>query len=338
MAKEQGRMIFVDCYTEWCVPCKGMDKLVFNQDSVADFFNKNFVNVKLDMEKGEGPEALKTYSIGAFPTYLLFDKDGKQVYKFVGGMPADEFMAKIRIGMNPENELALREKRYAAGDRDHVLLRGLIEQKFKQKDADAGTALAREYYNMLSPAEKIRPENWFLFGEGYNSRYMSAIGSVNFGYLLENYPAFVASNGKEKVDAKINYVFTSLAKNCLASYYFQNHPFDIAEFEGFKQQIQSSQIPEKKELLLMVEIAIGAGEKDARKIGRLLARHVDTFSPQGQGVVIDYTTFCNNVDRSYPCIQEITQKIKKTSKNDILIKFCEDFAGRVAAKGNDKNE
>ncbi|MDR6784518.1 thioredoxin-related protein [Pedobacter africanus] len=338
LAKERGKMIFVDCYTVWCVPCKGMEKLVFSQDSVADFFNSHFINVKLDMEKGEGPAALKTYSIGAFPTYLLFDREGKEIYKFVGGMPANEFMAKIRIGMNPENEAATREKRYAAGDRDHALLRGLIVQRFRQKDAAAGTALAREYYNMLSPAEKTRPENWFLFGEGYDSRYMSEIGSINFNYLLENYAAFVAANGKEKVDAKINYVFTWLAKNCLASYYFKNHPFDRAEFEKFKQQIQSSQVPGKKELLVLVDIAIGAGEKNPGKVGKLLARYVDGFSAQSQSVVIDYTSFCTALGRSYPYIQEISQKIKKTSKNDILIRFCEDYASRVVAKKNGKNE
>ena len=48
-ASSVGKLVFVDCYTEYCGPCKTMDALVFTLDSVADFFNSTFVNVKLDM-------------------------------------------------------------------------------------------------------------------------------------------------------------------------------------------------------------------------------------------------------------------------------------------------
>ena len=52
-AKEQNRLIFMDCYTVWCGPCKGLAQDVFPQKQVGDFFNAHFVNVKYDMEKGD---------------------------------------------------------------------------------------------------------------------------------------------------------------------------------------------------------------------------------------------------------------------------------------------
>jgi len=58
-AKAEGKMIFVDCYTSWCGPCKMLARDVFTQKKVGDFFNKNFISVKLDMEKGEGKELRK---------------------------------------------------------------------------------------------------------------------------------------------------------------------------------------------------------------------------------------------------------------------------------------
>ena len=54
-AKKEKKLIFVDCYTSWCGPCKMLAKNVFTQDKVADFYNTEFVCVKMDMEKGEGP-------------------------------------------------------------------------------------------------------------------------------------------------------------------------------------------------------------------------------------------------------------------------------------------
>lgn len=77
-AKKQNRLIFMDCYTVWCGPCKGLSQDIFPQKQVGDFFNAHFVNVKYDMEKGDGKmlrEKYKEYIIG-FPTLLLIDSDG----------------------------------------------------------------------------------------------------------------------------------------------------------------------------------------------------------------------------------------------------------------------
>ncbi|GAH00631.1 unnamed protein product, partial [marine sediment metagenome] len=53
-AKAENKLIFVDAYTTWCGPCKWMSKNVFTEGKVGDYFNESFVNVKIDMEKGEG--------------------------------------------------------------------------------------------------------------------------------------------------------------------------------------------------------------------------------------------------------------------------------------------
>ncbi len=45
-AKTENKLIFIDVYTAWCGPCKKMDKLVFTNDTVADFFNQYFVSIK----------------------------------------------------------------------------------------------------------------------------------------------------------------------------------------------------------------------------------------------------------------------------------------------------
>ena len=76
-AKNENKLVFVDCYTEWCGPCKEMAKYVFTLDSVGAFFNKNFVNVQLDMEKGEGKPAVVKYHIEAYPSFLLLDEIGR---------------------------------------------------------------------------------------------------------------------------------------------------------------------------------------------------------------------------------------------------------------------
>ena len=53
-AKAENKLVFVDCYTSWCGPCKYMLNNVFVLPEVGEFFNEHFVNVKYDMEQGEG--------------------------------------------------------------------------------------------------------------------------------------------------------------------------------------------------------------------------------------------------------------------------------------------
>lgn len=52
-ARAEGKLLFVDCYTTWCGPCKNMTNNVFPQKAAGDYFNPRFVCIKVDMEKGE---------------------------------------------------------------------------------------------------------------------------------------------------------------------------------------------------------------------------------------------------------------------------------------------
>lgn len=54
------------CYTSWCGPCKQMAQTTFVDPEVAVFFNEKFINVKVDMEKGEGKELKDRYHVKAY--------------------------------------------------------------------------------------------------------------------------------------------------------------------------------------------------------------------------------------------------------------------------------
>jgi thiol:disulfide interchange protein len=92
-AKKENKLIFMDAYTSWCAPCRFMAANVFTDQSVGEYYNAHFVNLKVDMENGEGPDLSRRYSVMAYPTLLFIDGNGEVKSRTMGGKPASEFIA-----------------------------------------------------------------------------------------------------------------------------------------------------------------------------------------------------------------------------------------------------
>ena len=135
LSKKLDKPIFLDCYTVWCAPCKAMAKEVFPLKEVGDFMNQNFINVKLDMEKGEGIDLYNKYKeyIPGFPTFLLFNSKGEIMHQVAGYTAADKFILKMKDGLKENTWIAYSTK-YKAGERDWNFLQSylkLLEDAFQ---------------------------------------------------------------------------------------------------------------------------------------------------------------------------------------------------------------
>lgn len=86
------KYIFVDAYATWCGPCKLLKATTFTDQKAAAFYNANFINVAIDMEKGRGPELARQWGLTAYPTLIIFDQTGKPVLGSVGYIKADDLL------------------------------------------------------------------------------------------------------------------------------------------------------------------------------------------------------------------------------------------------------
>lgn len=126
-AQAENKLLFVDCYTQWCGPCKMMANTVFPDSTLGAWMNSKFVCMKIDMEKGEGPELGKRYDVNAFPTFLVLNHEGKLQGRTVGGMSADKFSHVIDSVIN-NNKLAAMTAEYDGGRRDAAFLKDYMAE------------------------------------------------------------------------------------------------------------------------------------------------------------------------------------------------------------------
>lgn len=193
-AEKEKKIIMLDAYASWCGPCKWMAKNIFTTAEVGDFFNSNFVNAKIDMEKGEGVELAKKYGVQAYPTFLFINSKGEIVHRVCGGMEAPEFIGQGKAAMDDQSNYASLKKRFKENPKENALA------FFEAADGacDNVSAELDTYLKTLSKDEVVTPSNFKLV---YN--VLSSYDDPSFAFFHSNYAAYESKFGSDTLDKKL---------------------------------------------------------------------------------------------------------------------------------------
>jgi len=197
MAAETDKGIFLDAYASWCGPCKHMVKNVFTQYEVGKYYNDNFINVKLDMEKDDdGKRLAQKYNVKVYPTYLYFDSAGELIHMAVGAKKPGEFISDGATANDSDKNLKGLMDKYQDGDADKETLLALASSLAK---ANLGYEEVMEDYMSTLKSAKVLEKSDLDFV--YN--FTDNIDSDAFKLLMDNRSQFNESIGTEKVDRKV---------------------------------------------------------------------------------------------------------------------------------------
>lgn len=125
-AKKENKKLMVDCYTLWCGPCRHMAKNVFPDENLGKYMNANFVCIQLDMEHGEGPELNKTFNVEAYPTFIFFDAEGKEMSRFEGMCMQNEFQKRCERILKGEAPIVKEDSETAKRDNRQIAKKDTI--------------------------------------------------------------------------------------------------------------------------------------------------------------------------------------------------------------------
>ncbi|MGE6398041.1 thioredoxin family protein [Chryseobacterium scophthalmum] len=144
-AKKENRLVFIDAYAVWCGPCKLMVKNIFPLKPVGDYYNANFVNAKIDMEKGEGIDLAKKYNVKVFPTYLFINGDGEEVHRTIGYVEEKDFIQFAMDAGDPNKRLTALKQKFEKGEKDPEFLLNLANLTI-YNDTDFSNKVIERYF------------------------------------------------------------------------------------------------------------------------------------------------------------------------------------------------
>ena len=250
LAGKEKKMIFIDFYTTWCGPCKMMSSEVFTQEQVGTYFNRVFVNMKVDAEKGEGVELAKKYQVRAYPTFVVLRADGTEVYRTSGARPAEEFIDKIRKGIDPKWSPEGLARRYKKGERTPELVNEYALLQMETGNIELGNQVIREYFNKLSDKKRVKPENLFLY-----TRYALNYRDPKADYMFAHKDRFVKENGREEVESLLYNWLRQQIMPFVAARVVSDMEVNEGEWIRLKEKIHDADLSNGKILAELEEIA-----------------------------------------------------------------------------------
>ncbi|MDR6464358.1 thioredoxin fold domain-containing protein [Chryseobacterium sediminis] len=161
-AKKEKKLVFIDAYASWCGPCKMMEKNVFTQKSVSDYYNTNFINARFDMEKGEGRDIASKFGVRSYPTYLFLNGEGELVSRNTGYMEESMFVAMAQDINSPGNKKGSLKDRFASGEKDPEFLTNIMKLNANSDYDFAKKASERYFQNKKKTEELTKDEIGFL--------------------------------------------------------------------------------------------------------------------------------------------------------------------------------
>lgn len=120
-AKQDNKYVFIDFYATWCGPCKRLDADVYPDASVSKLLN-SMISAKFDAEKDPWLPVAQQFRVRAYPTLLVLGPDGKEVGRYIGYLPADQFVDVIGGYAAGKNQLDMLNAQLEKNPNDFDLL------------------------------------------------------------------------------------------------------------------------------------------------------------------------------------------------------------------------
>lgn len=202
-ASQEGKVLFIDCMANFCGACRMMEREVFTDPEVAEFFNKNFISYQLNMDEPAGKAFGKTCEIPAYPTLIFMDEKGEILFKEVGGRKTKEFMELARRAQAQEKSDAVR---FEGGERDKTFVIDYLNKLGKSYLEQDLLHTFNILYEEQGAAILKDKDYWEVFRKYVEDRDCPA--ALDF---IKNYKKYAKLHGEDAAFWKVRNLYANFA-------------------------------------------------------------------------------------------------------------------------------
>jgi thioredoxin-like negative regulator of GroEL len=129
-AQADKRIVLIDFFTTWCVPCKKLDATTWKDADVVKWIDTKCVALKIDAEKQV--DLAKRFHVDGYPTMILLRADGTEIDRFVGYRDAKKFLSDVDAAL-AGRDVVTRAKEALVGHENDAMARQAYGDALKQK-------------------------------------------------------------------------------------------------------------------------------------------------------------------------------------------------------------
>ncbi|WP_373331315.1 DUF255 domain-containing protein [Salmonirosea aquatica] len=122
-AKAENKPVFIEIYSESCHVCQSFIP-IFKEQTVSDFYNKNFLNYKIEVTSPEFQSFLLAEKIfvPSLPLLLYFDQNRNLVHLGVIEAKGEKLVEQGKLALDPGQRAASMKKRFEKGETNNQFL------------------------------------------------------------------------------------------------------------------------------------------------------------------------------------------------------------------------
>lgn len=271
-AQKENKLIFVDCYTDWCGNCINMARKTFPLKKVGDFFNKHFICIKSNSEK-EGKAIAERYGVMSYPTFLFVNGEGILVHNHVG----DPRNPDLFIGVG-QKALELRghgyEERFVKGERKKAFLIEYINNLLVHHQATN----VEKVLNTLFEEQGIDILKDQYYWDAFNCCAAKVDAPLSLAFV-KNYKRLSKIHGEFVVAQKERNIYSSIAQTMTLYEGEEWHEvLNEEKKDSYFRQMEFWELPHCKELQQEIEFIIllkGKQFQEAYSLGEKVLKEAD---------------------------------------------------------------
>jgi thiol-disulfide isomerase/thioredoxin len=103
LARKKHKIVLVDFFTTWCVPCRMLDATTWRDPEVAALLKKKTIALRIDAEKE--PDLARRYGVQVYPTVALIKPNGTVIDRLVGYQDAKMFVTNLTFSLAGKTSL-----------------------------------------------------------------------------------------------------------------------------------------------------------------------------------------------------------------------------------------